>query len=518
MIPLPEGRNTESHDEASVAQGEASIGNPVTLTKSSGVTPTERMLADFCERSFLKLWSYPNPYKNDGNELCDLLAVFGNHIFIFFDREVELTESNDKDPKVLWNRWRRKAVDKQVKTAHGAERYIRSSNEIFLDAKRTRPFPISIDVQGATIHKILVAHGAKEACENASVRNVYGSLAISYSDRAAEPDELFHVQIDRHKPVHILDSHNMPIILTELDTVADFAAYLDEKAAAIAKFDYLSYCGEEDLLAHYLLNFDNTTKRHVIGPKGEHNINAVMIGEGEWRDFSNSDVYKATKSADRTSYFWDELIQRTCQNSIDGTLTGNSNIFRGESAICEMAREPRFMRRGLVEKMLRTVEAFPDLPGQFTRQVTFLPSFYPNVGYVFLQFRAPEEFRAAADYREKRQLLLEIACGAAKNKFENLQKIIGIGIDAPKFSGGQNAEDFILLPCENWSSEMRSHYELQNEPWQFFGTPKLRKYQDNLTQFVQPPRSRPGGTRAKIGRNDPCPCGSGRKFKKCHGP
>jgi len=21
----------------------------------------------------------------------------------------------------------------------------------------------------------------------------------------------------------------------------------------------------------------------------------------------------------------------------------------------------------------------------------------------------------------------------------------------------------------------------------------------------------------KIGRNDPCPCGSGRKFKQCHG-
>ena len=21
----------------------------------------------------------------------------------------------------------------------------------------------------------------------------------------------------------------------------------------------------------------------------------------------------------------------------------------------------------------------------------------------------------------------------------------------------------------------------------------------------------------KIGRNDPCPCGSGRKYKKCHG-
>ena len=24
-------------------------------------------------------------------------------------------------------------------------------------------------------------------------------------------------------------------------------------------------------------------------------------------------------------------------------------------------------------------------------------------------------------------------------------------------------------------------------------------------------------TRTKVGRNDPCPCGSGKKFKNCHG-
>jgi preprotein translocase subunit SecA len=24
-------------------------------------------------------------------------------------------------------------------------------------------------------------------------------------------------------------------------------------------------------------------------------------------------------------------------------------------------------------------------------------------------------------------------------------------------------------------------------------------------------------TGEKVGRNDPCPCGSGKKFKKCHG-
>jgi uncharacterized protein len=31
------------------------------------------------------------------------------------------------------------------------------------------------------------------------------------------------------------------------------------------------------------------------------------------------------------------------------------------------------------------------------------------------------------------------------------------------------------------------------------------------------PTARAGRSAAKIGRNDPCPCGSGKKYKKCHG-
>jgi len=31
------------------------------------------------------------------------------------------------------------------------------------------------------------------------------------------------------------------------------------------------------------------------------------------------------------------------------------------------------------------------------------------------------------------------------------------------------------------------------------------------------PQSSPGGPGAKLGRNDPCWCGSGQKFKRCHG-
>jgi preprotein translocase subunit SecA len=29
--------------------------------------------------------------------------------------------------------------------------------------------------------------------------------------------------------------------------------------------------------------------------------------------------------------------------------------------------------------------------------------------------------------------------------------------------------------------------------------------------------SAPRRTGEKVGRNDPCPCGSGKKYKKCHG-
>ena len=31
------------------------------------------------------------------------------------------------------------------------------------------------------------------------------------------------------------------------------------------------------------------------------------------------------------------------------------------------------------------------------------------------------------------------------------------------------------------------------------------------------PKQRPVKVEQKVGRNDPCPCGSGKKYKRCHG-
>lgn len=152
------------------------------IEKSQGVTRTEKLLSDLCDRTFLKLWSYPNPYNESRNELCDLLAVFENHVFIFFDRESLTLEKKDNDPLVNWQQWKKEVIDKQIRTANGAERYIRDNRNIYLDKNLTSPFPVNIVSNNLIIHKIIVAHGAKNACEEVSVKNTYGSLGISYRD------------------------------------------------------------------------------------------------------------------------------------------------------------------------------------------------------------------------------------------------------------------------------------------------------------------------------------------------
>ena len=485
------------------------------IRKSSGITTTEQLLADLCERSFLKLWSYPNPIKDDRKELCDLLAVFENHVFIFFDRESRHVDKPDKDAVTNWERWKRAAIEDQVRTAHGAEGYIRSGRGIFLDSALTTPFPISIDRDRMIIHKIIVAHGAKEACEQFSDTNVYGSLAVIYGETGESLSWPFLVHLDRQRPVHVLDSHNLPIIFGELDTFFDFSSYCDAKIEAINRFDHIAYCGEEDLLAHYFLNFNSADNRHFIGTK-RLDINGLMIGEGEWKDFIQLDDYKRKKEADLESYLWDEIIQRTCQNALDGTLLSNANLLRGKSAIHEMAKEPRFSRRALSSAMINAIRNFPDTDGEIVRNISFMPSFYKSKAYVFLQLRKRNITDYDNDYRPKRQALLEIACGAAKNKFPDLRTIVGMAIDAPKFSR-RNAEDFILMDCSEWPEERRLHYDRANEGLNFFCTSssvatriKVQNFPDRKSH-EEPQTARD----IKLGRNDLCPCGSGKKYKRC---
>jgi hypothetical protein len=437
------------------------------IQKSTGKTPTEKLLAGLCEQSFLKLWSYPNPHRDDGKELCDLLVVFEQQVFIFVDRESRHFQRSSNETLLSWQRWKDQAIDAQIRSVNGVERYLKAGRSVFLDPARTVRFPISIDTSSARFYKIVVAHGAKEACKAFSPGNVFGSLAISYADQEVGSSFPFIIHLDRRNPVHVFDSHNLPIVLGELDTIYDFSTYLDAKQSAIQKYRHLSYCGEEDLLAHYLYNLDENTKRNFIGAK-EGNYDSIMIGEGEWKDFVQLPQYGNKKELDKVSQLWDDIIQRTCQHALDGTYAGTSNVLKGRSAIHEMAKEPRFVRRALSQRILQAIRDFPESSTPRMRKLSYMESFHPGKAYVFLQLKVDNKGDYEREYRPIKQAMLEIACAAAKLRFPQLHTVIGIAIEAPKFSGGRNAEDFILMDCSSWTNEIRRHYEEANEHMKFF--------------------------------------------------
>jgi hypothetical protein len=145
-----------------------------------------------------------------------------------------------------------------------------------------------------------------------------------------------------------------------------------------------------------------------------------------------------------------------------------------------MAKEPRVMRRGIASKMLQTIKDFPHGPG-IMRNLSLIPSYFPETAYVFLQIRDPQ----ISDYEEhrvRRQALLEIACGAAKNKWPHLMTIVGIAMDAPKFAR-VNSEDFILMDCTNWTPEIGAHYEVANHDLRCFGNSSLKQHEFRVTEF-----------------------------------
>ena len=482
------------------------------IQKSLGQTRTERYLSQLCDQTFLGLWSYANPYKRDGKELCDVIAVFENHVFLFFDRESRKFDRVDADVQLTWQRWKKEAITKQIQTAAGARRYvIGNRDDIFLDADRANKLPIQVPSGDLSVHKIIVAHGAKEACERFSAQNIYGSLGISYETHLSKGSDPFIVSLDRSDPVHVFDSHNLDLILGELDTFYDFMRYLVEKERAIDRYGYLTYCGEEDLLAHYFQNYDGNTKSYLIGPK-EGGYDGIMIGEGEWYDFIRSGPYQRRKVENEGSYAWDRLLHKTTRNALNGTLGGDGGIFHGKSAVYEMAKEPRMSRRSLSEMMAASIRNFPDKAKGIVRHLAFLPSFFPESGYVFLQLFHENPGNYDTEYRPRRKKMLEFACGAAKLKFPKMKKVIGIAIDAPKYSR-VNSEDFILLDCENWSTEDQEYYEGINKELRFFQTSALKQRRIRVTEFP----SSSGSRRAKMGRNQLCPCGSGKKYKRCHG-
>jgi preprotein translocase subunit SecA len=56
------------------------------------------------------------------------------------------------------------------------------------------------------------------------------------------------------------------------------------------------------------------------------------------------------------------------------------------------------------------------------------------------------------------------------------------------------------------------HEELSNVEYQHPGYDEAQDFAEAAAAKAAPADAYP-----KVGRNDPCPCGSGKKYKQCHG-
>ncbi len=454
----------------------------VPIDRSEGVSKTETLLFELCDRTFLKLWTYANPYKADGHEMCDLITVFDNHVFIFFDRHSKALDSFEGDNiTVPWKRWKKATITKQLKTVSGAERYLRNpDNKLFLDAKGTIPFPITINRENLVIHKIIVAHGAAEACRDFSPANVRGSLSISYTDDVKGVlDRPFHVALDNQDIVHVFDSDNLDIILTEFDTITDLLLFFKAKEDAIKKTQHFWYAGEEDLISVYYRSFDEEAKEHFILPK-DAGHDALMIEEGMWDTFVNSNAHSRRKDADKISYHIDRLIQSTSQNALAGLTGGDPDIFNRPSAIKEMAKEPRYHRRALSEAMFEALDNFPNEPNEFYRSVGLYPSNEDCKFYVFLIVHFPG--KGFEEGRDVKIEMLKLACGAAKLNFSHVKKVIGLAIEAPHLNE-KTAEDYILMEEGELHPEQIKYIQEVNTEFNFFQSKNLKPTYKTTKQF-----------------------------------
>jgi len=135
--------------------------------------------------------------------------------------------------------------------------------------------------------------------------------------------------------------------------------------------------------------------------------------------------------------------------------------------------------------------------------------------YVFLQLKVTNKGDYETEYRPRRQALLEIACGAAKLKWPEINRVIGIAIDAPKYAGDINSEDLAVMEFDEWDETIADQYRELNRDIKFFETGTMRQTRKRFREFPSVRSDRP--RRRKIGRNELCPCGSGKKYKRCHG-
>ena len=445
------------------------------IAKGVGLTATERYLAKLAERSFLDLWSYPNPYRDQGQpegghgkELCDLLVVCGRDVIIFSEKNIAWPPG---DEQVAWQRWARRALLDSTKQVRGAERWITQfPDRIFLDPECKQRFPLEFpEADEAVIHQIVVARGSGEVCKRHFGDGI-GSLRVRpevWGDQHYAPEGVPFAVGDLDPSgsfVHVMDDITLDVLLGELDTVLDFTDYLTKKAAFVRAGRLRSAAGEQDLFARYAVRLNEDGDHDFVEWSGSPG-RSLDIEPGLYEKLASDPRYLARKEADKPSYFWDRLIESFTHHMIQGTsmvLEGHDDsLSRHELGVRFMALQRRVERRNfggaVADALVRGASE------QMFRRAMIVPPGLPNceTGFFVLTMKRLDWMKERAGYEEYRVARTSAALIYAKGllvRCPHLDRVVGIACE-PAVQGQGGSEELVYVEQAHWSDDDRAGIE-----------------------------------------------------------
>lgn len=393
-----------------------------------GITPSEKFVASLCERTFLRLWTHPNPKGKKGKELCDCLIICGPHIVIISVKEIEYKDTGDK---IGWERWVRTAIEKSGSQIWGAERWLDTVDEIVRHDGRTITLPKRDERQ---YHRISVSLGGR-----GHVPLAWGDLGNGF--------------------VHVCDEYSVGAVFGALDTITDFVEFLKASEDLVTTGVQLLFAGGgiEDLVALYMMYGHSFN----ILPDSDQQPTMLVLEDDLWEGFSESDEFKAIQSDLSDSYKWDHLIELYATDLLTNGMFDmhSKEVTQNELALVTMALQPRGHRANLAESFIEFFEN-PEL-----KIASRVVQGHNNTAFVFLVGKSSD--------REARSQELILRCLVVRGRVPNITTVVGIATDRPGMSDIGYSSDIAYLHMPEWSAENEEHVKgiqaelgyFQNAKW-----------------------------------------------------
>lgn len=407
--------------------------------------PSEELVFGHCRRLFFPLWSFLNPFRPDGSELCDVLVAFGDHILIISVKRVDF-DPDAANAAVQAERWRKRAIEKSLRQALGAKRFLMQQGRYEIRSRGMTSTVVIENIDTKRIHCISVSLGGK------------GWIPYGLGQDDDKPEDF----------VHIFTEESLDTLLGELTTINDLARYLREKEDFFGRTTGLVIESELDLLALYVR--DN---RKLPDWSGQ---DLVFLLGGHWEKLAKQAEYKDRLRCDQVSELWDHLVAELVRNKLGDTYIAGTGKETLEPLLRQLAAEPRFNRRILSKAFLGILQ------GDVVRaRIAMSPD---GELYVFMRVPRDEEQK---DIFAELTARCHVAIGLLRGRLKVLR---AVGLATQPIDGNPlRSHIAAMVSYPEWTPQMQSEMEMLQASG-LFKTPRMASYVENEYREL-PKKSKP---------------------------